>query len=573
MLRSDAWIVGDSEVAVEHRVALRSAGIAIESSGGKPIIGIANSASDLNPCNLPFRSLATNVKEGVMNAGGIPVEFPCMSLGEDLMKPTAMLYRNLLAMEIEEMARAHPLDGLVLLANCDKTIPGALMGALSADLPTLVVTCGSRRPATLDGARLASGTDLWRQWDERRSERADDQAWDQLESALNCGPGACNSMGTASTMAVMSEILGFMLPGASTIPTNDPRSASAARDAGKRIVRMVAEETRPSRVCTAQSFRNALRVLNAIGGSTNVLIHLAALAGRLGLEFDQKDADTIGRDIPLLLDVQPSGSGLMQDFDAAGGVPALLGALREMLESDSQLANGESMARVIDKAPPPSGVIRTTAQPLRRGGAFRIVQGNLAPDGAAIKISAASQELLLHRGRAVVFEGYEDMLRRIDDPGLEVDATSVLVLRNCGPVGGPGMPEWGMIPIPAKLLRAGVRDMVRISDARMSGTSYGTVVLHVAPESSVGGPLALVCDGDEIQLDADSGQLDLVVDDAVLQQRASSAPRRSPPLHLRGWPALYAAHVLQAPDGCDFDFLVAPTSAHRHFVEPVIGRS
>ena len=573
MLRSDAWLVGDTEVAVEHRVALRSAGLDINSSGGKPVIGIANSASDLNPCNLPFRELAHFVKQGVVSAGGIPAEFPTMSLGEDLVKPTAMLYRNLLAMEIEEMARSHPLDGLILLANCDKTIPGALMGAFSADLPTLIVTCGSRKPAVLDGQRLASGTDLWRQWDKHRSSGNSQHEWDSFEKALNCGPGACNSMGTASTMAVLSEILGFMLPGTSTIPTNDLRSAHAARHAGARVVRLVVEDKRPSRVCTVMHFRNALRVLNAIGGSTNALIHLAALAGRLGLSFEPREVDSIGRDIPLVVDVQPSGSGLMQDFDVAGGVPALLAVLADKLETGVALASGESVATIANAAPKPSGVVRPLARALHPGGTFRYVQGSLAPDGAVIKVSAASPHLLSHRGAAIVFESYDDMLLRIDDPSLNVDATSVLILRNSGPVGAPGMPEWGMIPMPVKLLQSGITDVLRISDARMSGTSYGTVALHVSPEAAIGGPLALVQDGDLIELDADRGRLDLIVEKSLLRERAARKPVRPPSKHLRGWPALYEAHVLQAPQGCDFDFLIAPTPEHRRFVEPVIGRS
>jgi dihydroxy-acid dehydratase len=572
MLRSDAWIVGDDEAALEHRAALRSAGLEVDPGGGRPVIGIANSASEFNPCNLPLRDLLPAVRAGVRAAGGVAVEFPVISLGEDLMMPTAMLYRNLLAIEIEEMTRSHPVDGLILLANCDKTVPGALMGAASTNLPTLVITGGARPPARFRGRRLGTGTDLWRLWDERRAGRLDDAGWREAEQALSCGQGACNTMGTASTMGILAEVLGFALPGSSTVPTGDERALAAAEDAGRRIVEMVRADARPSMVCGSASLRNALRVLNAIGGSTNAVIHLAALAGRLGLDWALEDVDRLGRAIPLLADVEPCGAGLMQDFDAAGGVPALIGVLGELLEGQALLADGRRVADVARRATASGGVIRSLDQPLARGGAFRVVRGSLAPDGAVLKVPAATPGLLRHRGRAVIFEGYEEMRRRVEDPNLAVDATSVLVLRGCGPVGGPGMPEWGMIPIPARLVAEGVRDMVRVTDARMSGTSFGTVFLHVAPEGAVGGPLALVEEGDEIAVDADAGRLDLLVEPSELARRqAAWRPPASP--HRRGWPALYRAHVTQAPKGCDLDFLEAPTPADRVFVEPVVGRS
>jgi dihydroxy-acid dehydratase len=572
MLRSDAWIVGDDEAALEHRAALRSAGLEVDPGGGRPVIGIANSASEFNPCNLPLRDLLPAVRAGVRAAGGIPVEFPVISLGEDLMMPTAMLYRNLLAIEIEEMTRSHPVDGLILLANCDKTVPGALMGAASANLPTLVITGGARPPARFRGRRLGTGTDLWRLWDERRAGRLDDAGWREAEQALSCGQGACNTMGTASTMGILAEVLGFALPGSSTVPTGDERALAAAEGAGQRIVEMVRADARPSLVCGPASLRNALRVLNAIGGSTNAVIHLAALAGRLGLDWALEDVDRLGRAIPLLADVEPCGAGLMQDFDAAGGVPTLIGVLGELLEGQALLADGRRVGDVARGATARGGVIRSLDEPLARGGAFRVVRGSLAPDGAVLKVPAATPGLLRHRGRAVIFEGYEEMRRRVEDPNLAVDATSVLVLRGCGPVGGPGMPEWGMIPIPARLVAEGVRDMVRVTDARMSGTSFGTVFLHVAPEGAVGGPLALVEDGDEIAVDADAGRLDLLVEPRELaRRRAAWRPPASP--HRRGWPALYRAHVTQAPQGCDLDFLEAPTPADRVFVEPVVGRS
>jgi dihydroxy-acid dehydratase len=572
MLRSDAWIVGDDEAALEHRAALRSAGLEVDPGGGRPVIGIANSASEFNPCNLPLRDLLPAVRAGVRAAGGIPVEFPVISLGEDLMMPTAMLYRNLLAIEIEEMTRSHPVDGLILLANCDKTVPGALMGAASANLPTLVITGGARPPARFRGRRLGTGTDLWRLWDERRAGRLDDAGWREAEQALSCGQGACNTMGTASTMGILAEVLGFALPGSSTVPTGDERALAAAEGAGQRIVEMVRADARPSLVCGPASLRNALRVLNAIGGSTNAVIHLAALAGRLGLDWALEDVDRLGRAIPLLADVEPCGAGLMQDFDAAGGVPTLIGVLGELLEGQALLADGRRVGDVARGATARGGVIRSLDEPLARGGAFRVVRGSLAPDGAVLKVPAATPGLLRHRGRAVIFEGYEEMRRRVEDPNLAVDATSVLVLRGCGPVGGPGMPEWGMIPIPARLVAEGVRDMVRVTDARMSGTSFGTVFLHVAPEGAVGGPLALVEDGDEIAVDADAGRLDLLVEPRELaRRRAAWRPPASP--HRRGWPALYRTHVTQAPQGCDLDFLEAPTPADRVFVEPVVGRS
>jgi dihydroxy-acid dehydratase len=488
------------------------------------------------------------------------------------MKPSAMLYRNLLAIEVEEMVRSHPVDAVVLLANCDKTVPGALMGAVSANVPTLVVTCGPRPPAVFRGRRLGTGTDLWRLWDERRSGALDDDAWAEAEAALSCGLGACNTMGTASTMAVLAELLGFLLPGGATIPAGDPRSLESARAAGQRIVEMVRLDERPDTVCTRASVENAIRVLNAIGGSTNAVIHLAAIAGRLGLAFDLEAVDRLGRDIPLLLDVEPSGAGLVQDFDLAGGVPALLGALGDLLDPTARLADGRPVGEVARDAPAPSGVVRPRDAPLATGGAFRVVKGSLAPDGAVVKRSAATPELLNHTGRAVVFDDYDEMRRRVEDPALEVDATSVLVMRNCGPVGTPGMPEWGMVPLPAKLLADGVRDLVRITDSRMSGTSFGTVFLHVAPEAAVGGPIALVEEGDLIEIDAELGTIELRVDPAELERRrAAWVPPSSP--HLRGWPALYRAHVTQAPRGCDLDFLEAPSAEHRRFVEPVVGRS
>jgi dihydroxy-acid dehydratase len=571
-LRSQAWLAGDDEVAVEHRVALASAGLAVSKAADRPVIGIANSASELNPCNLPLRDLAGEVKAGIEEAGGIGAEFGTISLGEDLMKPSAMLYRNLLAIEIEEMVRANPLDGLVLLANCDKSVPGALMGAISADVPTVLVTGGSRPVAQFRGRPVGTGTALWRMWDERRAGRLDDDGWAAFERSLNCGRGACNTMGTASTMAVLSEVLGLMVPGSASIPAGEPRGRAAAREAGRLAVGAVLAGRRPQAILTRDSFANAIVALHAIGGSTNAVIHLAAMAGRAGVPFALEDIRRLGETVPVLADVEPSGSGLMPDFDKAGGVPTLLRELAGQLRTAALTITGRSVGEVIAGAAPASGAIRPASDPLRTGGAFGVVRGSLAPDGAVIKTSAATPGLLRHRGPAAVFRGYRDMLARVDDPSLPISPQTVLVLAGCGPVGVPGMPEWGMIPIPARLVRSGVTDMVRITDARMSGTSFGTVVLHAAPEAAVGGPLGLVRDGDIIALDVPAGTVELEVsaDELARRRAAWTAP---PPVHLRGWPALYARHVLQAPEGCDLDFLRADTPAARTFVEPVVGRS
>ena len=570
-LRSDAWFTGDDEVAMQHRVAFATAGLDVSRQGGRPVIGIANSASELNPCNLPLRELAGAVRRGVLEAGGIPAEFGSISLGEDLMKPTSMLYRNLLAIEIEEMIRTNPLDGIVILANCDKTVPGAIMGAASADVPTVVVTGGARPPAVFRGERIGTATALWRIWDERRTGRLGDDGWRALEACLNCGTGACNTMGTASTMALLTEALGLMIPGSSTIPAGDPRAPAAAAEAGRRAVAAVTGGLVPSALLSPAAFGNAIRVLHAVGGSTNAVIHLAAIAGRVGVDLPLDELARLGAGTPVLADIQPSGGGLMQDFDAAGGLPALLRELAGLLDGAAGTIAGLTIGEIAAAAPAPTGAIRPLDRPLGTGGAFAVVRGSLAPDGAVIKTSAATSGLLRHRGPAVVFHDYEDMRRRVEDPALPVTAGSVLVLRGCGPVGA-GMPEWGMIPIPAKLAAAGVTDMVRVTDARMSGTSYGTVFLHAAPEAAVGGPLALVADGDMISVDAAAGSISLEVPEGELaRRRAAWAPPASP--HLRGWPALYRDHVLQAPQGCDLDFLRAPTAAHRRFVEPVVGRS
>ncbi len=574
-LRSSEWFAGDDEVAVIHRVAMRNAGLEIPEAADRPVIGIANSASDLNSCNLPLTALAESVRAGVLAAGGIPAVFPTISLGEDLMKPSAMLYRNLLAMEIEETLRSYPLDGIVILGACDKTIPGAVMGAVSADLPTIVVVGGSRPVAQFHGRRLGTGTDLWRAWDDRRAGRLDDEEWAEFERCLACGIGTCNTMGTASSMAVVVEALGLTLPGASTIPAGHPDSASAAEQVGRRVVDLVRDDVRPSSLLTPAAFANAVKVLNAVGGSTNVVLHLTAIAGRLSLDLLPRTVGELSRDVPVIADVEPSGQYLMADFHACGGVPAVLRQLGERLDTSQRSVSGKTIGQIAADAPEPvddQHAIRRIETPLREDGAFAVVHGSLAPDGALLKTSAADPQLFAHRGPALVFNGYEDLRQRIDDPALPATADTVLVLAGCGPVGVPGMPEWGMIPIPAKLAADGVTDMVRVTDSRMSGTSFGTVFLHVAPESAVGGPLGLVRDGDVIEVDVAAGRLDLdVAGDELDRRRDAWRPPASE--HLRGWPALYQSHVLQAPWGCDLDFLRAPTPEHRRFVPPVVGRS
>lgn len=570
-LRSSAWFAGDDEVALAHRVVLRSVGVDGEIDGTRPLIGIADSSSELNPCNLPLASLAERVADGVRAAGGIPLRFPVMSLGEDLMKPTAMLYRNQLSMEVEEYIRSYPIDGVVLLANCDKSVPGALMGAISADVPTLVLTGGARAAATFRGRRIGTGTDLWRAWDARRRGELDDADWRELERCLSCGLGACNTMGTASSMAVVIEALGLCLPGTASIPTDDPDRAAAAERTGRRIVELTVDAIRPTDVLTPEAFDNAVRLLSAVGGSTNAVLHLLALAGRAGVPLDLDRIGRIAAEVPVLANVEPSGRLLMQDFHEAGGVPAVFHELGDLVDGSAVTASGRTWAQEA-RSPSSGEAITGIDAPLAEGGCFAVVRGSLAPNGALLKTSAASPELLSHSGPAVVFRSYEEMRARIDDPELDVTASSVLVLAGAGPVAVPGMPEWGMIPIPARLAAEGVSDMVRVTDARMSGTSFGTCVLHVAPEAAVGGPLALVRDGDTITLDAANGRLDLEVDPQELRARLAENPPYVSE-HVRGWPALYQQHVTQADLGCDFDFLRADTPAKRRFVAPVVGRS
>lgn len=571
-LRSAEWFGGDDEVALIHRVAMRNAGIDIDAQHDKPVIAIFNSASDLNPCNLPLTDYVGDIKGGVAEAGGVAVELPVMSLGEDLMKPTAMLYRNLLSMEVEEYIRSYPIDGAVLLANCDKSVPGAVMGAISADVPFVLVTGGARPVAMFEGQPIGTGTGTWRAWEDHRAGRMSDERWNAYEQCLACGIGACNTMGTASTMAVLCEVLGICLPGSSTIPTDDPERHDVARESGARAVEMVREGLRPLASLGDESFRNAARALHAIGGSTNAIVHLIAMAGRSSASLSLEDLGLLGRGIPVIVDVEPSGRFLVQEFHRAGGVPALMMALKSHMEMGATTLTGRPWSAEVPESVTYGEALVDPEHPLHDDGCFAVVRGNLAPDGAVIKTSAASPDLLRHTGPALVFAGYADMRERIEDCLLDVTADTVLVLIDAGPVAVPGMPEWGMIPIPARLAEMGVRDMVRVTDARMSGTSFGACVLHVAPEAAVGGPLSLVRDGDPITLDVEAGLLHLGVDEAELAaRRAAPQPSTSP--HLRGWPALYQQHVLQADLGCDLDFLRSPGPEHRRVVPPVVGRS
>lgn len=568
-LRSGRWLHGDDEVALLHRVAMAG----VDYNEGHPVIGIAVTSSALNPCHGDVDRLARGAASGVLAAGGIPAAFPAMSLGEDLMKPSAMMYRNLLAMELEESARSYPLDGLIVFAGCDKNVPAALMALASANLPGLVGLVGIRRAAVLGDRRLGAGTDVWRELEERRAGRTGDAEWAEFEACLRAvGPGICNVMGTAVTMGLMAEFLGMALPESATMAAGSDQLLDTAFCTGQRVVEMVRENSRPAERMSTAAFRNCLSALAAVGGSTNAVIHLAAIAGRLGIRLDPASMDDAFRNVPLLVDVEPCGAGLAQDFHQAGASPALAHALGGLLDQSCVSADGRTWREVSLGCAPRTRTIRTFDDPLQPPPTLAVLGGSLAPGGAVIKVAAASADLLQHEGSAVVFDTYEDMRQRLDDPDLDIDPASVLIVRECGPVGAPGMPEWGMAPIPKRLVDAGVRDMVRVTDGRMSGTSYGTVVLHVTPEAAVGGPLALVRDGDLVRLDVAGRRIDLVVDaDELLARTQSWHPPAT--LHTRGWPALYQQHVLDATHGCDLDILVSPTGTTAAFIEPVVGRS
>ena len=555
-LRSRNWFGRQDLDGFVHRSWLKAEGFSDHVFDGRPVVGIANSWSELTNCNAHLRQLADAVKRGVWSAGGFPLEFPTISLGEVLMKPTTMLFRNLMAMDVEECIRAYPLDAVVLLSGCDKTTPAMLMGAASADVPAIMVTGGPMLRGRWRTEDLGSGTDNWRLWAERRAERLSDEEWAEAESCMSRSSGHCMVMGTASTMASMAEALGMALSGNAAIPAPDSRRLALAELAGRRAVAMAsAGGPKPSEILTAKAFDNAIRADMAIGGSTNAIIHLVAIAGRVGLRLPLTRFDELSRTTPLLCNVRPSGKYLMEDFFYAGGLPVVLKELLPLLHADALTVSGRTIAdNVRDAVCYSEDVIRPLGMPMAAEGGTVILTGNLCPDGAVLKQSAASPHLLQHRGRAVVFEDHDDIHRRIDDDRVPIDETSVLVLKNVGPKGAPGMPEWGAAPIPARLLKKGVKDMVRISDARMSGTSYGTVVLHVAPESAVGGPLALVQDGDEIELDVPHRTLTLRVSvDELTRRRAVWHARATN--YARGYGRLFLDHVLQANEGCDFDFL------------------
>jgi L-arabonate dehydrase len=554
-LRSRDWFGKDDRWGMAHRAWLRSEGFSQRVFDGKPVIGICNSWSELNNCNAHLRTVAEAVKRGVWEAGGFPLEFPTISLGEMLMKPTTMLYRNLMAMDVEESIRAHPLDGVVLLCGCDKTTPAQLMGAASADIPAVMVPGGPMLRGMWRGTELGSGTDIRRMWEEVRAGRLSEEAWCEVESCISRSAGHCTVMGTASTMASVAEALGMTLSGSAHIPAADSRRLSIAEESGRRIVGAVNEDLRPSRVMTPEAFENAIKVLMAIGGSTNAVIHLVAIAGRLGLDLPLQKFDDLSRTTPVIANVKPSGKYLMEDLFFAGGLPAVMREIDTLLHLNALTVTGKTLGEDIAKAACYNReVIKTLEQPLKSEGGTAILQGNLAPQGAVIKQSATSPELYKHKGRAVVFENNEDLLARLDDPNLKVDESSVLVLKNAGPKGAPGMPEWGHLPIPARLLKAGVKDMVRLSDARISGTSFGTIVVHISPESAVGGPLAIVREGDEIELDIAGRRLELHIPDTEIKKR-QDAWRPSPPHYERGYGKMFLEHILQADEGCDFDFL------------------
>ncbi|MEV0216450.1 IlvD/Edd family dehydratase [Micromonospora sp. NPDC050695] len=556
-LRSGQWFGAEGRNGFIHRSWMRNQGFADDVFDGRPVIGIATTWSELTPCNAHLRDLAESVKRGVWERGGLPLEFPAMSLGEPLMRPTTMLYRNLLAMELEELVRANPLDGVVLLSGCDKTTPGLLMGAASVDLPTLMMTGGPMLNGKFRGQDIGSGTVVWRFTEEMRAGRMSAADCAEAEVGMSRSRGHCMTMGTASTMACVTEALGVQLPGAAAVPAVDSRRYALAHAAGRRIVDMVGQDQRLSSVLDRRAFENAIRVNAAIGGSTNAVVHLLAIAGRLGVPLSLEDFDTLTADVPMLVNLMPSGAYLMEDFAYAGGVPAVMAEIAGLLHLDHVTVSGKSVADNISGAQCWNrDVIGTMAEPFQPTGSGTVVlRGSLAPSGAVLKVSAASAHLLAHTGPALVFDRIEDYVVAADDPDLAVTPETVIVVRNAGPRGYPGFPEVGNVPMPRRLLADGITDMVRISDARMSGTGYGTCILHVAPEASVGGPLALVRTGDLVRVDVPTRRLDLLVDDEELAQRRSAwQPPR--PTADRGWARLYSEHVLQADRGADLDFLV-----------------
>ena len=554
-LRSHRWFAPDSLRAFGHRSRMKQMGYSLEDFQGRPVVAILNTWSGIACCHTHFRERAEQVRHGVWAAGGFPLEIPVLSLAEQFQKPSAMMYRNLLAIETEEVLRSYPIDGAVLMGGCDKTTPALVMGAISADLPVIFLPAGPMLRGNWRGRPVGSGTDVWRLWAEREAGEVDECAWRELEDGIARSPGHCMTMGTASTMTAAVDALGLTLPGASSIPAVDAAHGRMATACGRKIVELVWERQTPSILLGPASFDNAVITVLALGGSTNAVIHLTALARRAGIDLSLDRFDALSRQTPVLADIQPGGRYLMEDFYYAGGLLAVLKELGAMLRPDARTVGGGTIAEACAGAEVyEHEVIRALDRPVSPTGALAILRGSLAPDGAVIKAVAADPGLLQHRGPAVVFEDQADLEARINDPDLPVTPDSVLVLKQAGPVGGPGMPEWGMLPIPRRLLEAGVRDMVRISDARMSGTSYGTCVLHVAPESAVGGPLAFVRDGDEIELDVPGRRLDLLVAEEQLAQRRADFTA-TPRTGLSGYGELFVQHVTQANLGCDFDFL------------------
>jgi len=561
-LRSTAWFGGQDRDGFNHRAWMRNQGLPSHVFDGRPVIGICNTWSELTPCNAHFRDIAEHVKRGVWEMGGFPVEFPVMSLGETLMRPTTMLYRNLASIDVEETIRANPLHGLVLLVGCDKTTPALMMGAASVDLPAIVVSGGPMLNGWFQGKRIGSGTAVWSMSEDVRAGKMELAAFMEAESCLSRSAGHCMTMGTASTMASMVEALGMGLPANAAIPAVDARRYVLAHMAGRRAVEMVREDLRMSKILTRAAFENAIRVNAAIGGSTNAIVHLLALAGRIGVELTLDDFDRLGHDMPLLTDLMPHGKYLMEDFYYAGGLAAVMKSLGDLIHRDALTVNGKTLGEnIADAQNWNDEVIRSPEAPLKERAGIAVLRGNLCPDGAVIKPSAAHlPKLLKHRGRAVVFSSIEDFKARIDDPALDIDENCVMVLQGAGPKGYPGFPELGNLPLPKKVLKKGITDMVRISDARMSGTAYGAVVLHVSPESALGGPLALVKDGDMIELDVEKRRLHLDVSDAELARR--HAAWKAPAPHSdRGWVKLYQEHVQQAHLGCDLDFLIGKSGS------------
>jgi dihydroxy-acid dehydratase len=559
-LRSHRWLGVEDLRAFGHRSRLRQMGYDQTDWKGKPVIAILNTWSDINACHAHFKARAEDVKRGILQAGGFPVEIPCMSLSEPFQKPSTMLYRNMLAMEAEENLRSYPVDGAVLMGGCDKTTPGLVMGAISMGLPFIYIPAGPMLRGNWHGQQLGSGSDAWKYWDEKRAGNITEKDWSEIEGGIARSFGTCMVMGTAATMMMITEALGLSLPGASTIPAADASHPRMCAASGRRIVDMVWEDMTPDKVLSPASFDNAIKVHMAVGGSTNAIIHVIAMARRAGIALSVERFDQLSREVPVIANIRPSGKYLMEDMYYAGGLPGLMSEIKSKLDGSARTVNGLTLGENIATAKVwLREVIHTLDDPVYAEGATAVLKGNLAPRGCVMKPSAAEPRLTQHRGKAIVFANYEEMAREVERDDLDVTADHILVLQNAGPKGGPGMPEWGMLPIPRKLVKAGVRDMLRISDARMSGTSYGACILHVSPESFIGGPLALVKTGDEIEVDVKGRRIHLHVSDEELACRRA-AWKPLPPRYERGYGRMYQEHTGQADDGCDFDFLEAGAS-------------